>query len=278
MKRLGVSKLGALVECFVVVAILLFSQRVIADPAPTPPSDEEPVPEKPSPSFWDTVNLPAEQPDLPWDQTGKDPQNNDPSNQNNSLGGMNGFNNFGGFGGTGGIGGLGGFGIGGFGMGIPRNPMVSYGTTYYPSQSVSGQDAHLGVVRKNISVLMPVWRDGPDALAITTNVRNSLYQSDAVFPTSKIVFPDEIWNVNLGVNYTHMFTNGWMGTVMASVGSASDKPFENINDINGSVSAFLAYPPGKGTRGCSVCRMPRRGNFLTRSRWRPINGGRPMIL
>ncbi len=243
MERTRVPALGSFLGLLSVSLFLAFPRFAFADP-PQPASDAgEVIPDKPAPTFWDRIN-PPEEPS--WDQTGQDSQSPDPSGVNNTnLGGLNAFNNFGGFGGTGGIGGLGGFGMGGFGMGIPRNPLASYGATWYPSEPVSGQSTHLSAVKQNLSVMMPAWRNETDAVAITTNVRSTLFQTDAVFPNPSQPFPSELWNINLGVNYSHMFDNGWMGMVMASVGSASDKPFQNLSDVNGSVSAFLRVPSGE---------------------------------
>ncbi len=140
--------------------------------------------------------------------------------------------------GMGGLG-MGGFGMGGFGMGGlgqggfgPGGP--GYGATWYPSRpaSASGPDGELGLVRQSLSAAAPVWRDGGDLVLLSAGVRNSMFFTDAVLPDSHQPFPSELWNVNLGSIYVHKFQNGWSGALGINFGSASDKPFYSINEMN----------------------------------------------
>ena len=71
---------------------------------------------------------------------------------------------------------------------------------------------------------MPVWRDGPDSLSISTNLRSELYQTNAVLPNTRQAFPSDLWNISMGTNYMHKFDNGWTAGAMFNFGSASDRP------------------------------------------------------
>ncbi|MDY3561514.1 DUF6268 family outer membrane beta-barrel protein [Gemmata sp. JC673] len=135
-----------------------------------------------------------------------------------------------------GIGGFGGFGAGGA-TGAP-----GYNAAYYPTRPTGGGGTDLGLVRQNLSFGAPVWRDGGDALILTGAVRNTVFFTDAVLPASRRPFPDTLWNVNLGLAYTHKFENGWTAGGTVGVGSASDKPFNSINEMTANVSAFLRVP------------------------------------
>ena len=47
---------------------------------------------------------------------------------------------------------------------------------------------------------------------------------------------------SLGLAYIHKFDNGWTGGGLISVGSASDKPFNSIREMNLNIAAFLRVP------------------------------------
>jgi hypothetical protein len=114
-----------------------------------------------------------------------------------------------------------------------------YGVTWYPSRPVSGSGTDFGLVRQNLSVAVPVWRDGGDALRLTAGVRNSLFSTDAVLPDTGRPFPSNLWNVNLGLSYNHRFDNGWTGGLLTSLGSASDQPFHSIHEMSVGLGGFL---------------------------------------
>ena len=138
---------------------------------------------------------------------------------------------------AGGFGGWDGRGIGGGGFGGP-----SYSTTWYPSRSVSGQAADLGLVRQRVNLGMPVWRDGGDMLMLGVSVRHSMFFTDAILPDTRRSFPNDLWNVSVNQNYRHKFDNGWSGGLMTGVGSASDRPFDGAREMNVNAATFLRVP------------------------------------
>ncbi|HEY1186840.1 MAG TPA: DUF6268 family outer membrane beta-barrel protein [Gemmata sp.] len=135
------------------------------------------------------------------------------------------------------------FGAGGFGMlgtGGARAP--GYNATYYPARPVAGHGTDLGLVRQNLSFGVPLWREGGDVLALTGGVRNTAFFTDAILPDSGRPFPSTLWNLNLGLTYAHRLENGWTAGGAVSIGSASDKPFNSINEMTANVTAFLRIP------------------------------------
>jgi hypothetical protein len=134
---------------------------------------------------------------------------------------------------------MGGPGMGGPGMGGP-----GYVAAWYPSSPVSGSSpaTYMGIVRQNLSAAFPLWTDGRDMFMVTTGVQDSLFSTDAVLPDTHQAFPDELWNINLGTNYMHKFDNGWMGMAGVNFGSASDKPFHSINEMNVGFMGLLQVP------------------------------------
>jgi hypothetical protein len=127
------------------------------------------------------------------------------------------------------------------GMGGIKAP-PGYSLTWYPSQSLSSQAGDLGLVRQQLGLGMPLWRDGGDMLLGTLNVRGTLFQTDALLPDSLQSFPDQLWAVNMGLNYMHRFDCGWSGGLMTSFGSASDRPFNSLREFNANIGAFVRIP------------------------------------
>jgi hypothetical protein len=98
------------------------------------------------------------------------------------------------------------------------------------------------LVRENLSLGAPLWRGDGDALTLTGGIHNTLISTNAVLPDSGRAFPTNLWNINLGFNYTHQFGNGWAAGVMTRIGSASDKPFDGVNEMTLGLGAFLRVP------------------------------------
>jgi hypothetical protein len=136
------------------------------------------------------------------------------------------------------------FGQGGqFGHSGPS--LTHYAVTWFPDASVAGQNATLGFVRQEIGVACPLWKDECDMVGLTTNVRSVLFHTLAMLPGSSEAFPQELWDIRFGVNYKHTFDNGWTAGGNVTFGSASDRPFNSVNELTASVMAFLRIPVGE---------------------------------
>jgi hypothetical protein len=140
--------------------------------------------------------------------------------------------------------GLPGSGTGGPGMGPPGMGAPGYGVAWYPTSRVkgSGLGSELGMLRQNISARVPVWGRDADLVMLSTGVRNTLFFTDAVLPTSLRPFPNALWNLNVGSTYLHRFDNGGSSMLGVTFGSASDKPFHSINEMNVGLMSSLQVP------------------------------------
>ena len=137
----------------------------------------------------------------------------------------------------GGMSGRGGFG--GPGMGDP-----GYKAAWYPSSPISNSQtpSDLGLVRQSISAAYPIWRKDGDTVLLTAGVRNTMFSTDAILPDTQQLFPQQLWNINTGLMHIHKFESGWSSGLKTTFGSASDKPFININVMNVSFFGFLQAP------------------------------------
>ena len=129
-------------------------------------------------------------------------------------------------------------GMGGTRAGLRLAPDV----TFYSEENVVGQAAALDLARYDLSATMPLGRSESDSWSLT--VRASLLDVDtvAVFPSTGAAVPDELWKVNLGLAYGRRYDDGRFLGVRASVGSASDEPFDSGDETAFSTVIFYRKP------------------------------------
>src|SRR5262249_60694099 len=115
---------------------------------------------------------------------------------------------------------------------VPRwRPLPLLPGHLLPAQRVAGQGTDLGMVRQDLGLGVPLWKDTENTLLANLGVRGELFQTDAILPDSHRPFPGDLWNIRLGAFYSHQFDNGWSAGGGSSVGSASDKPFHGIREM-----------------------------------------------
>lgn len=145
------------------------------------------------------------------------------------------------FGDRSGPGGFGGFG--GAAAMFWAVPTDSYRAIWLPSERVTNEPGRsLGFVEQNLSASCPLYSDGTSVIIGRVGVGEQLFQSNALLPGSQQPFPDQLWNVSIGVTAAHQFDNGWIAGLGLSGGSASNRPFESSKELNANVNAFLRIP------------------------------------
>ncbi|MEI8375183.1 MAG: DUF6268 family outer membrane beta-barrel protein [Planctomycetota bacterium] len=132
------------------------------------------------------------------------------------------------------------------GMGPPGGGgPFRYSAIWLPSTSVHGQDAKWGLVGQDLSVMCPVWMDGTNRVMFMGGVSNRLIQTDAVLPDTGQPYPSELWNTHVGLMFNRQLDNGWMAGGGVNLGSASDRPFGALRDMNIGMNAMLRVPQGE---------------------------------
>lgn len=131
-----------------------------------------------------------------------------------------------------------------FGAGLlsTKNGLPGYSVGWYPSSQVNGQPTDLGLVKQEIALFTPFWKEGPDTAIAFAGIRHSLFDTDAILFNSMRPFPEQLWDINMGVSYTHTFAEGWTTGVNVVAGSPSDKPFSAPNTLNTAVTGYLVTP------------------------------------
>jgi hypothetical protein len=137
------------------------------------------------------------------------------------------------------------------GMGDRFSPF-RYRATWYPTVPVSGQNANFTLLDQNLSVAAPLWMahsaDGgrpTGGWLLTAGVRNESIDTKAILPDTGQPYPEELWNVNMGLMYFRKLDSGWSWGGGANLGSASDRPFASIDEMFVGMNAFLRIPSGE---------------------------------
>jgi hypothetical protein len=128
------------------------------------------------------------------------------------------------------------------GEGMSARSRINYFVTWYPDEAVGGQGRNLGIVREDFNFSTPIYRDARDVVSFSVGVRNEILNTDALLPVVGSPFPGELWDIHFGTAYHHQFENGWSTGLNVNVGSASDEPFANINQITVGATGSLRIP------------------------------------
>ena len=134
-----------------------------------------------------------------------------------------------------------GMGMGNTGMGGPGGA-PGYSVTWMPAQQVQGQPTNLEVIQQSLNAGFPLYRQDGNMVLLTTRLSSTLLQSQAVMPDSHQPLPEQLWNISLGAMYIRKFDGGSSLGVMGSLGSASDKPFNQLRDYSPMLLAFYRLP------------------------------------
>lgn len=136
-----------------------------------------------------------------------------------------------------------GMGMGGMGGGGPNggNPFSAY-SFFQPESNLQNQPGTLQVRGEGVALGLPVSM-GPNGIWImTSRIEHHAFETGATLPGSTESFPDQLWNISLGLMHIHTIENGWTAGGMVGIGSASDRPFASIREMNANLLAFLNIP------------------------------------
>jgi hypothetical protein len=131
-----------------------------------------------------------------------------------------------------------------FGLGLlsAQYGMPGYGMLWMPAEKVLDQPTDLSLIRQDLSIFAPIYHEGADTAAVGLGIRNTLFFTDAILPTSGQPFPDALWDIQAGVAYSHQWDNGWTTGAVVSAGSASDQPFTQNNTLVASLAMYTTFP------------------------------------
>jgi hypothetical protein len=144
----------------------------------------------------------------------------------------------------------------GMGMGMPGQRMspFQYRAVWAPTTPVSGQNANFMMIDQSLSLAAPLGMPKKDdsmlgrpagGWILSASVRNRTIETEALMPDTDTPYPDELWNVNMGLMYFRKMDNDWSWGGGVNFGSASDRPFASIDEMFVGMMGFLRVPSGE---------------------------------
>lgn len=145
---------------------------------------------------------------------------------------------------------------------------LKYDVTWSPDQNVPGQTDQIGYAQQSLSVLAPVFQSQRQEFSLLANADYLPLDGDIRFPSGK-AFPGELYDLSLGGLYRRQLDNGWIAGGFLRVGSPSDEPSHDADEISVNASAFLRLPSGGKNAWLLLLNYDNHRDFLGGS---PIPG------
>src|SRR5881409_2508231 len=120
-----------------------------------------------------------------------------------------------------------------------------YRFTLYPDQRVKDQDSGFRLTEQRVTLFLPLAQDSANEFALAARTLAQEIDTRARFPNAGGRFPSELWDGSAGLGYRHKFDNNWIGGVAVTVGSASDEPFNSVDEMYFRLISMLRVPQGE---------------------------------
>jgi hypothetical protein len=118
-----------------------------------------------------------------------------------------------------------------------------YNGTLYPDRSVSGQNTEMGLSRHQLRLFAPLLQEKDHfEWSVVGGVTALFVDSGAILPDTGQAFPDGLWDVGFGTTVRWKLENGWIVGGHLGVESASDRPFNSIDETSINTVASLRVP------------------------------------
>ena len=124
-------------------------------------------------------------------------------------------------------------------------PRADYRYTFYPERKVEDQQTHFTMTEQRVTLFAPLNQDSTNEFAFAAKTLYQDIDTRARFPEAGGRFPSELWDASASVSYRHKFDNGWTGGVALTVGSASDEPFNSVDEMYFRLVALVRVPQGE---------------------------------
>lgn len=118
-----------------------------------------------------------------------------------------------------------------------------YDGTLYPDRAVRGQNTDMGLNQHRVRLVAPVLQDKDRfEWSVSGGVTALFVDTDAVLPDAGVAFPDELWDVGVGTAARWKLENGWIVGGNLGLRSASDRPFNSLDETALSAGVTLRVP------------------------------------
>lgn len=95
-----------------------------------------------------------------------------------------------------------------------------------------------------LAVPVRIAPDGRSIWLAMSSLEHLTLDTEAILPDSLIGVPNDLWKVNFGGMHRREFDNGWKAGGLLTVGTASDRPFADVEDLTLTSVGFVEVPWG----------------------------------
>ncbi|TWT39291.1 DUF6268 family outer membrane beta-barrel protein [Blastopirellula retiformator] len=128
------------------------------------------------------------------------------------------------------------------GADIPKRDPFQAHAYWAPQQNLRGQDGDFAMNGFITKLMLPISIQEGRIWAANITYDQLNIDSDAFLPDTGIPLPDNFYQLNFGVTHIRTLDNGWQAGGNLTIGTATNKPFDNIDDMTMSGLAFVNIP------------------------------------
>ncbi len=121
---------------------------------------------------------------------------------------------------------------------------ISARAYWLPKRQLRNQSGTLDVWGNELNLMLPIYRSEQGMWSVQTRIHQMAIDTTTTLPSLNRAFPAELWNINLSLSHFRTLENGWTLGGNVGFGSASDRPFASIREMNASMMAMLGIPSG----------------------------------
>ncbi len=113
---------------------------------------------------------------------------------------------------------------------------------YAPRQSVrdSSESLSANSTGGQIGAPLRIYSDG--IWLATASFKTTELSTNAVLPQSGIQIPDRLWDIRTGMFFSRKLRNGWTVGGLLNFGSASDEPYNSVDELTLTSIGFINIP------------------------------------
>jgi len=119
---------------------------------------------------------------------------------------------------------------------------VRYSVAGYPSRRVRHQAAEFGFMQHDLKITTPLARDERREWTLSGSLKSLDINTGVKFPGTGGAFPEDLWDIRLGVGHRRRLDNGWLAGLSVEIGSASEAPFAGAGETTFTTTGYVRIP------------------------------------
>lgn len=118
---------------------------------------------------------------------------------------------------------------------------AAYTGSFWSEEKVQDSGYDFAMQKHDFAFQAPLWQNDRNELALGISADVRVVDTELILPEVNRKFPDDLWDLNLGISYRRKINQKWVSGLRAAIGSPSDKPFNSGDEIAYNGAAFARY-------------------------------------